>query len=420
MMNKWFANLAFGLALAAGASGAAVAQSSGTIKPAAEPQAAQVAQGASATPAVAATPAAAAPPATAGPAQGGGVPAVQSADILYLNQNQAERSAVQPGNLAPTWRSVKEGTEHYSSLPYREAGVLIQPKAQFLGQSRPTTAGEAWRQYRNGPLTTLGGWLLIIAVLGIAAMYFIVGPIKLKEGRTGRLIERFTSLERLAHWTVAISFVLLAISGLIMLFGKYVLMPVFGHTLFGWLAWLCKNIHNFVGPVFAVSLLVFFVIYVKDNFPGKSDLKWLLRAGGAIGKGHVSAGRFNAGEKLWFWGGVVVLGMIVSASGLVLDMLLPNIEYTRGNMQLASIIHIVGAVLIAAMSLAHIYIGTVGMEGAYQAMRTGYVDDTWAREHHDLWYDDIRSGKVARVRSEEGAARIGEPLKTRVLRGGDA
>lgn len=386
-MKKRFANLAFGLLLAAASAGIVSAQNGGTITPPA--------------------------PAAEKPASNQAMPAVESVDIL--KQNQAERTKDQPGNLAPTWRIVKQGTKNYSSLPALEAGVLIQPKTQFLGQARATTAGEAWRQYRNGPLTKIGGWLLIIAIAGIAAMYLIKGPIKLKEGRTGRLIERFTSVERLAHWTVAISFVILAITGLMLLFGKYVVLPLFGPVLYGWIAYAGKNIHNFVGPVFTVSTIVFFFIYVKDNLHEASDFKWLARAGGAIGKGHVSAGRFNAGEKIWFWGGVVFLGLIVSASGFVLDMLLPGIEYTRSNMQIANVIHLVGAVLVASMSLAHIYIGTIGMEGAYEAMRTGYVDDTWAREHHDLWYEDVRSGKVPRVRTEEGAAKIGIPLK--VLQG---
>jgi len=333
-------------------------------------------------------------------------PAVQSIDIL--DQNQAERSVTQPGNMAPVFRAIKEGGTHYSSLPALESGVLIQPKAQFPGQARATTAGEAWRQYRNGPLTSIGGWLLIIAPLALLAFYLAVGPIRLKSKLTGRLIERFTSLERLAHWGMAISFVILAISGLIMLFGKYVLLPVFGHALFGWLTFLLKNVHNFVGPVFTLSIVVFFIMFVKSNLPHKSDLQWITRAGGMIGKGHVSAGRFNAGEKMWFWGGMVVLGLIVSASGLVLDMLVPGILYTRGNMQLASVIHIIAAVLVAAASTAHIYIGSVGMQGAYSAMRTGYVDDAWAKEHHDLWYQDVVDGKIARVRTKKSDVKISD------------
>ena len=338
-----------------------------------------------------------------------GFPGVESDDIL--KQNQAQRTQVQPGNAAPTWRVVKEGTHNYSSLPALDSGVLIQPKAQFPGQARATTAGEAWRQYRNGPLTTYGGWLLVLAVVGLAVIRMVAGKIRMKAPMTGRLIERFTSFERIVHWTVAISFVTLAFTGIAILFGKYVVLPLFGHTLFGWIAYAGKNIHNFVGPLFAVSLLVMFVTFVKDNLPGLTDIRWLARLGGLLGKGHAHAGRFNGGEKVWFWLGVVVLGMIVSASGFVLDMLVPGLVYSRGNMQVANLVHLVGAVLVSTVSLGHIYLGTIGMEGAYAAMRHGYVDDTGASEHHDLWYDDIVSGKVPRVRTQEGAAHVGAPVK---------
>lgn len=382
-MSTWFAKLAIGLSLVVATAGVALAQSN-------EPA---VTNKTEATP----------PPAVQNMSN------IQSDDILYMKQNQAERTQVQPGNLAPVYRQIKEGGENYSSLPALEASVLIQPKAQFPGQARATTAGEAWRLYRNGPLTTYGGWLIIVAVAGLAVFYFTVGTIKVKGERTGRLIERFTSLERLSHWTVAISFLILALTGLIMLFGKYVVLPVFGHMAFGWLAYACKNVHNFVGPIFTVSLIVMFAIFVKDNFPAKADWQWLKKLGGA--RGHASAGRFNAGEKLWFWGGLVFLGLIVSASGFVLDMLVPGVLYTRGNMQIANVIHLVGSVLVFSASLAHIYIGTLGMEGAYESMSTGYVDDAWAKEHHDIWYQDIESGKVPRIRSEKSADKLGIPAK---------
>jgi formate dehydrogenase subunit gamma len=338
-----------------------------------------------------------------------GFPGVESDDIL--KQNQAQRTEVQPGNAAPTWRVIKEGTHNYSSLPALEAGVLIQPKAQFPGQSRASTAGEAWRQYRNGPLTTYGGWLLIVVLAGLALAYFIMGKIRVKEPLTGRLIQRFTSFERVVHWTVAICFVALAFTGLAMLFGKYVVLPLFGHTLFGWIAYTGKNIHNFVGPLFAASVVVMFVTFVRDNLPALVDLAWLKRLGGLLGKGHVHAGRFNGGEKIWFWFGVVGLGLLVSASGFVLDMLVPGVIYTRGNMQIANVVHLIGAVLISGFALGHIYLGTIGMEGAYAAMRNGYVDDTWAKEHHDLWYEDVVSGKVPRVRSPDDGANAGAPVK---------
>jgi len=389
-MKKLLAGLALGLSLLA--AGAAVADTKTPVP----------AEGI-----VVSTPPQSPPGVTSSPSPG--FPGIESDDIL--KQNQAQRTAVQPGNAAPTWRVIKEGTHNYSSLPALEAGVLIQPKAQFPGQARATTAGEAWRQYRNGPLTTFGGWLLIAVVVALALAYLIGGKIRMKAPLTGRLIERFTSFERIVHWTVAISFVALAFTGIAMLFGKYVVLPLFGHTLFGWIAYAGKNIHNFVGPLFAVSLLVMFVTYVRDNLPTLTDLKWLTRLGGLLGKGHAHAGRFNGGEKVWFWFGVVVLGLIVSASGFVLDMLVPGLVYSRGNMQVANVIHLVAAVLVSGMSLGHIYLGTIGMEGAYAAMRHGYVDDTWAKEHHDLWYDDVAAGRVPRVRSPEGAAHVGAPVK---------
>ena len=166
--------------------------------------------------------------AAASPGTPQSVPNVESESLDYLKQNQAERTRDQPGNLAPTYRIVKEGRQNYSSLPAREAGVLIQPKVRFPGQAHATTAGEAWRNYRNGPLSQIGGWMLIVAVLAVVAVYFVFGTAKLKERPSGRVIERFTSLERIAHWTTAISFVLLALTGITMLFGRYIILPLFG------------------------------------------------------------------------------------------------------------------------------------------------------------------------------------------------
>jgi len=339
-----------------------------------------------------AMPAAADPPPAA-------VPKVEPVDIL--KQNQAERSRDQPGNAAPVWRQAVAGQAHYSSLPYPEAGVLIQPKAQYPGQPIPTTAGEAWRQFRNGPMTRIGGWLLVGIAAILAAVYFIKGPIRVHAPPTGRKIQRFTPLERFVHWTTAITFVILAVSGLCMLFGKHVLMPLIGHAAFGWLTYALKTLHNFVGPLFTISIIVTFIIFVKDNFPGRGDLAWLARLGGAIGKGHPPAGRFNAGEKLWFWGGMTFLGLAASATGFVLDQLVPGLVYTRALMQGANLLHLGATVLMTGFALGHIYLGTIGMIGAYRAMREGYVDDAWAREHHDLWYAQVERGEIPRVRSPE-------------------
>ncbi len=212
------------------------------------------------------------------------------------------------------------------------------------------------------------------------------------EPPTGRLIERFTPFERYMHWTVAISFSILGITGLVMMLGKYVLLPVIGYTLFGWLAQLSKHLHNFVGPLFAVSVVVMIVMWAWDNRPRTGDLRWLMRFGGMISGKHVPSWRFNAGEKVWFWLGVVVLSLIVSVSGFILNF--PNFDQVRAVMIQANVVHAVASGLVMAISLGHIYLGTIGLAGAYDAMRHGYVDEAWAKEHHEYWYNDIKSGKV--------------------------
>ena len=349
--------------------------------------------------------AAAAAPAPAGSIQSANILEIPlreaSADPNYANQTNAERAKVQPGNNAPMWRQVGAGATGYSSLPKSEApeaGNLIQPFVQYPG-SRLTNAGEAWRQVRNNWIIPYGGALFLIVVLAIAIFYFTKGSIKMHSAPTGRTIERFTPFERAAHWSNATAFVILAVSGIVMAFGKFFLLPLMGSTLFGWLAYGLKNLHNFAGPVFAVSLVIVFFTFLRSNWPEKGDLTWLRRGGGLISGAEPASGRFNAGEKVIFWGGVFFLGVVVVSSGLVLDKLLPGLVYERGTMQIAHMVHAVAAVLMMAMFLGHIYLGTIGMEGAYKAMRTGYVDEAWAKEHHAYWYDDVRAGRIPAQRS---------------------
>ena len=328
-----------------------------------------------------------------------------SSEPNYAQQTNAERAQVQPGNNAPMWRQVGAGVTGYSSLPKSqapEAGNLIQPFVQYPG-SNLTNAGEAWRQVRNNWIIPYGGALLLIVAGAIALFYWRKGAIQLHGKESGRKIERFTAFERSAHWANAIAFTALALSGLIMAFGKYFLYPVIGGTLFGWLTYLLKNVHNFAGPVFAVSLLIVIVTFVRDNLPSKEDITWLVKGGGLLSGQEVPSHRFNAGEKVVFWGGVFVLGLIVVASGLVLDKLIPGLVYERGTMQISHMVHAVATMLMMVMFMGHIYLGTIGMTGAYDAMKTGYVDETWAKEHHELWYNDIKAGKIPAQRSATSA-----------------
>jgi len=317
------------------------------------------------------------------------------------DETNAQRAKSQPGNNAPFWRGVRESGVRPGSvnnMVSAEKGVLIQQFVQYPG-SRVTNAGEAWRQVRNDWIIPYGGSLIVITVLAIALYFFTKGPIGGHVPYSGRKIERFTYFERAAHWSNAIAFCVLAISGLVMAFGKFWLLPLIGGALFGWLTYALKTAHNFAGPLFAVSLVVVFITFLRDELPNRSDWQWLRQGGGLFGGTEPASARFNAGEKLIFWGGVFLLGIVVVASGLVLDKLIPGLDYSRGDMQIANMVHGVATVLMMAMFLGHIYIGTIGMKDAYGAMRTGYVDEGWAREHHALWYEDIKAGKIPAQRT---------------------
>ena len=337
--------------------------------------------------------------AKAGPPAGFVAPAEPKAD-----ESNAQRNKSQPLNNAPFWRGVKDSgmKEGITTLPGIERGMLIQPNADYLGQ-RPTTAGEAWRHVRNNLIIPYGGALILMVLAAIALYYWRCGGIGGHTPDTGRTIERFTPFERTAHWTNAIAFTTLAVSGLVMAFGKFILLPVIGGTLFGWLTYVLKTAHNFAGPLFAVSLLVVIVTFVRDNLPRREDIGWLLSAGGMFGGQEVPSHRFNAGEKGLFWLGVFALGLVVVASGLFLDKLVPGFLFTRGEMQIAHMVHSAATVVMMALFLGHIYMGTLGMKGAYSAMRTGYVDEAWGRDHHGLWAEDIRAGKIAAHRSAPAA-----------------
>ncbi len=303
-----------------------------------------------------------------------------------LAKQEQLRAVQQPYNNAPIWQNARGAVAGYTSVAGPETGVLIQD------------GGQNWRALRNGTFATAGGWAIVVMMLIIGGFYAWRGTIQLHEAPTGRMMDRFGLLERMAHWGTAITFSILAISGLILAFGKTLLIPIFGFTLFSWLAIISKNLHNFLGPIFVVSVVVMFVVFVRDNIPKGIDFKWIASAGGLFSDKHVPSEKFNAGEKLWFWGGVMLLGIVVSASGLVLDF--PNFGQTRSTMQLANLVHLGGSSLFIVAALGHIYMGTLGVAGALDAMKTGQVDETWAKEHHEVWYDQqIKAGNTGKASS---------------------
>jgi formate dehydrogenase subunit gamma len=290
----------------------------------------------------------------------------------------AKDSTAVPGwNKPPeSWAPLSESPQ-YASIPGREKNVLIQAE------------GREWRELRNGPLTTYGGWLIGLAFFAVLGFYIVKGTIRVKETPTGRLIERFNAVERASHWTMAITFVILALTGAFILWGKYLVLPWLGYLAFSWVQVVGKNIHNFIGPLFIFSLITTFLLYVKDNLFSMWDVKWFASLGGWLR--HVPSYKFNAGEKMVFWGGLVFLGAVIGGTGLILDF--PNWNQTRAFMQAANVIHAIAAVCFISLIIGHAYLGSIGMAGAFHAMHEGTVDETWAKEHHGLWYDEVKAGK---------------------------
>ena len=300
------------------------------------------------------------------------------AGALVLLVFVASPSAAQQVN--PTASSVREQQllqemdriQGRVSIPDQRSSVLVQP------------AGREWREFRDVTLRWIGG----IAILGMLAVLIIFylsrGMVRLESGRSGRTIVRFTSFERFVHWMTATCFIVLAISGLNITFGRPLLLPLIGHEAFSeWSQW-AKYAHNYLSFPFTIGVVLIFLMWIAGNIPNKVDVDWFKRGGGIVGRDHPPACRFNAGQKGIYWI-VVIGGGLVAATGyqLMFPFYLSSIE----GMQLAQIVHSIVAMLFMAAMLAHIYIGTIGMEGAFEAMGSGTVDVNWAREHHSLWLE---------------------------------
>lgn len=281
---------------------------------------------------------------------------------------------------AEYWRAVRQGTEGYSAVQGRETGVLIQ------------NGGENWQEVRNGPVTFLGGSLIIAAIIALAAKHIVLGGQKLSE-RTGRTITRWSAFERIMHWFVAISFIVLAITGLSLIFGRAVLIPVLGKEGFAAWAQLAKPAHDYLALPFTAGLVVILLMWLPKNIFRSYDITWLKSAGGFFGDGHPPAGFANAGEKIFFWL-LFFGGIALAVSGFYL--LFPNLGWERSTMQMAHIVHAGSGLVLIAVALGHMYLGSFGVEGSLEGMVTGQVDETFAKEHHSVWYEEVKHGTPAR------------------------
>lgn len=323
---------------------------------------------------------------------------------LGMSTASAQTSGEVPGNWsgnlsdAEIWRKIRRGIEGSVSIPDKKAGTLVQSE------------GDNWRAFKNGPLSNFGGWLLLISIVAIALFFFLRGRISIDAGpdRMGRTIERFNALERFTHWLTASSFIVLALTGLNVLYGRYVLKPILGADVFASITLFGKYVHNYIAFAFMLGIIMMFVLWIRHNIPNMNDLRWLSVGGGLFSKGiHPPADRFNAGQKIVFW--LVVLGGVsLSVSGIALlfpfeisiwgatfgflnvfGFDLPTQLTALQETQLSVLWHSLIALVMIAVVIGHIYIGSLGMEGAIDAVGTGHVDLNWAREHHGLWVAEL-------------------------------
>ena len=312
-----------------------------------------------------------------------GVISIYLVGLCLMLLSATVNAKAEPVNVPPTVQQMNPAADFWRDVRMRT--VVEGGKSQVGGVETGVlinTTGDRWRHFRMDQLLPISGYVIGGVVLLLVVFYFVRGRVPIEGGMSDRKLPRYTSYERMIHWSMATIFLFLAITGLIVLFGRPLLIPLIGKEAFSVLATLSKDGHNLVGPLFLLALVLVFFQFVRRNIYQKGDLSWLLRGGGVIGTKHVPSNFFNMGEKTMFWL-LVFVGGLIGVSGLVLYF--PNFGQGREIMALAHVAHAVGAVAMVAVIIGHIYIGTVGMEGAIEGMKTGYCDLNWAKEHHDLW-----------------------------------
>ena len=306
--------------------------------------------------------------------------------MVGSNVAVAQEAGNVPGNSignmsdAQMWRKIRGGVEGQVSIPDKQAGILVQ------------SDGDVWRAWRNGAISTYGAWGLGIMIAIIAAFYLIRGRIRIDGGLSGKDFLRFQTYEVFAHWVMAFSFIVLAITGLNVLYGRYVLLPIIGPEAFAWITQMGKYAHNYMAFPFMFGFTFLFFMWVKNNLPDKYDLNWIKQAGGLFhAHKHPPAAKFNAGQKVIFWS-TMITGVILSISGV--NLLWPFAFGTIQDMQDWHIIHTIASLIAIAVIIGHIYIGSLGMEGAFSAISTGHVDEEWAREHHAAWVAEVKGEPI--------------------------
>jgi formate dehydrogenase subunit gamma len=317
--------------------------------------------------------------------------------FLVMTLGVQPLSAQQPSSVNPQASAVKE--EQLFQELNRISGRCTLPDQKACTIEQP--AGRDWRHFHEVTLRWIGAIVILGTIAGLIVFYLWRGMVRIESGRSGRTIVRFNAVERFVHWITASCFIILAISGLNITFGKPLLLPLIGPEAFtAWSQW-AKYAHNYLSFPFTIGVFLIFIMWIAGNIPNRVDVEWLKRGGGIVGHDQPPAYRFNAGQKMIYW--IVVLGgAAVAVSGYVL--MFPFYGTDIASMQLAQIAHAIVSVLFVAAMIGHIYIGTVGMEGAFEAMGTGTVDLNWAKEHHNLWLEEEEARTGPNERQRQPAA----------------
>jgi formate dehydrogenase subunit gamma len=307
--------------------------------------------------------------------------------MLGINQAQAETRQVEDSSASHeqeivdlmqaggmNWGAVRKGVEGSTVVRGQGTNELI------------LADGQKWREVRNQLISIYGFWWLALIFLALAIFYVVSGQVRLEQ-RTGVKILRWTLFERIVHWFVATLFIILALSGIILLWGRTALIPLLGKESFSAYAEVAKFLHNYLALLLIAGLLVMLVIWLRQSLFVRHDWEWFKKFGGYFGGPHVSTGKVNAGEKMWYWS-LFVAGIALCISGSL--MLFPNFDWERETIQLSNMVHSVSSLYLIGFAFLHIYLGTIGNEGALEGMVSGKVDAGWGQQHHDLWYEEVK------------------------------
>jgi formate dehydrogenase subunit gamma len=301
--------------------------------------------------------------------------------VYAADEQSSQQQAKSMTSDADLWRAIKAGESGYSTYKGVDADILIN------------VAGNEGKILRNTYLKPLLGLAFVGVFIAFLIFYFVNGPSTLSKGFSGKMVFRWSKADLWLHWIMAVSCLIMMLTGLVIMLGRHFLAPYVGDDIWAGIIAFSKFSHDWSSPIFMVSWLACVIKWMPLQTVKLYDLKWFLVVGGYINFGpfkgkHPDSGFANAGEKMWFWS-LAIFGLCISVTGIML--VFPTLDLPRIWSMLALLIHGVSAVIIVAFTIVHIWMATVLSEGGMECMVSGYCDENWASQHHNLWYDEIKA-----------------------------